>query len=116
MLNAVKVPGKMIPRHLRSNYTGRKFRVEVREAVTIPADAGVWGGGSRDTYKAVRLADGAEITLGSTAAPWDPSRKDRTIVMSPDIAVVMHTFFQGVDMGLTFYIHPANAVKFLPQS
>src|SRR4051812_18246723 len=113
MLMAIKVTGKMIPQHLRGNYKGRKFRVEVRETITIPSDAGVWGDGSRDTYKAVRLVDGAEIALGSTAAPWDPRRKDRAIVMSPDIAVVMHTFFQGVDMGLTFYVHPANAAKFL---
>src|ERR1700759_2625287 len=99
----MKVSSKLIPKNLRGDYKGRKFRVEVKETFTIPADANTWCEGSRSDYRAVRLADGAQITLGSASAPWAKDREDRTVTLSPDIAIVEHTVFQGHDIGLTFY-------------
>jgi hypothetical protein len=113
MFDSIKLSGKDVPKHLRGDYTGRKFRVQIVNSVTIPADAGVWGGGSREIYKAIRLDDGVSVALGSTEAPWSLQRKDNTIMLQPGYAVVLHSHFCGTDMGLTFFVHPANAGKFL---
>jgi hypothetical protein len=113
VLTEIKVSGKEVPRYLRGDYAGRTFRVAVANEVTIPADSNLWSGGSRDSYRAVLLATGDAIQLGSRSAPWDPTREDKVIKMSPDIAIVRHSMFLGKDMGLTFFIHPANAPKFI---
>jgi hypothetical protein len=113
MFDSIKLSGKEVPKYLRGSYTGRKFHVEVVTEVTIPSDANVWGGGSRDSYTAIRLADGATVTLGSNEAPWSPQRQDKVIALQPDYAVVRHSIFCGKDTGLTFFVHPANAGKFL---
>lgn len=109
----IKLKAGDIPRHLRRNYVGRKFTIQAVSHVTIPSDANVWGGGSRSQYYAIRLSDGAEVVLGSLEAPWDPSRNDKTIAMTPGIAIVRHSIFQGHDMGLEFHVHPANLPKFI---
>ncbi len=113
MIEALKLKTKDVPANLRGNYSGRKFRLYVTNEVVIPSDAGLWSGGSREVYKAIRLIDGKEIQLGSTSAPWNPNRVDQTVVLIPGIAVVMHSFFCGTDMGLSFYVHPDNVVKFI---
>ena len=112
-MDPIKLKSRDVPKHLRGQYTGRKFSIQGVTQVTIPSDANVWGGGSRARYYAIRLSDGAEVILGSSAAPWDPIRKDKTITMTPDIAIVRHSIFQGHDMGLEFHVHPANLPAFL---
>lgn len=110
---SIKVSAKDIPKHLRSGYKGRKFYVRAVREVEIPADANVWGGGSREQFYAIRLEDGAAITLGSVDAPWSLTRKDSVVLLVQGIAVVRHSIFQGVDTGLTFFIHPDNLPKFI---
>ena len=103
-----------IPAHLRFGHT--KFQVEGRERYTIPSDAGVWSGGTRNTYSIVRLADGSAITppgVDHGAAPWD-KRQDIEVTLEPEFAVLKHSMFCGKDMGLTFYVHPSNITQYLP--
>ena len=103
-----------VPAHLKGGYTGRKFKVQVCETMTIPADAGVWGGGSRETYHVMRLATGeSAAAVNHNAAPWS-GRSDRTVDLKDGFVVVEHSIFCGKDMGLTFYVHPDNAAKLLP--
>jgi hypothetical protein len=103
-----------VPAQLRQGYAGRKFQAKVCEEVTIPMDAGLWSGGSRDTYRVVRFEDGATIEPMRNQAPWDKSRQDIPVKLAPGIAVIEHTIFCGKDLGLTFYVHPENARKLLP--
>ncbi len=112
-IEPIKVAAKDIPHHLRGTYKGRKFKVRAVDEVMIPSDANTWSDGSRENWYAILLADGTTVTLGSTRAPWSPDRKDRTIKLVPDIAVVCHSMFCGKDMGLTFHVHPANLPKFI---
>jgi hypothetical protein len=109
----IKLSSKDVPRHLRGNYAGRKFNLKPASEVIIPADANTWGGGSKENWYAIRLADGAAVTLGSTDAPWSEGRKDKTVILSPGIAVVVRSIFCGKDMGLTFYVHADNLPKFI---
>ena len=104
-----------VPSHLRAGYTGRKFKAKATEQVTIPMTAGLWSGGSRDTFRLVELSTGREIPASDNmSAPWDNSRRDRTITLQPGFAVIEHSIFCGKDAGLTFYIHPADIVSLLP--
>lgn len=112
----VHLDANQVPANLRGSYDGKMFKAEVCERVTIPMDAGLWSGGSREIYRVVRLADGAEIQpIDPNASPWDPSRKERIVQLETGIAVIRHTMFCGKDLGLTFYVHPTNAAAMLPK-
>lgn len=115
-MREIHLDRNMIPAHLRRNYTGRQFAAIVTETTTIPALAGLWSGGTRDSYVIVRLADGAELPapVHQGLHPDDKARRDTPIKLEPGIAVVRHTIFCGKDHGLTFYVHPADAAQLLP--
>jgi hypothetical protein len=113
-MQTIHLEPNQVPQALRRSYSGKKFKAKVCEQVTIPADAGLWSGGTRSTYRYVRLTDGETVPVpGQDAAPWD-NRKEHTVTLSPGYAVVEHSIFCGADMGLTFYVHPDNAAAMLP--
>jgi hypothetical protein len=115
MKNTIYLEPKQVPSYLRGSYSGRQFKAVVAETVTIPADAGLWSGGTRATFRIVRLADGADARLSmEAAAPWDDRRVERVIPLRGGIAVIEHSMFCGKDMGLTIYVHPENAAALLP--
>lgn len=115
MSQSIYLEPAKVPSQLRGGYSGKKFAVRVCESMTIPADAGLWSGGSRDVYTVVRFADGASVRMpGQSASPWDGTRRDQTVTLTPDLCVVRQSDFCGKDMGLTFYIHPSNAAPLLP--
>ena len=115
MDETIHLEPNQVPPVLRRLHSGNKWQVRITERMTVPADAGLWSGGSRDTYSAVRLSDGAGVAFpGQQAAPWDNRRIDRPIEMQPGIVVVCHTIFCGKDLGLRLYVHPADAAPMLP--
>lgn len=114
-MNAIYLDPNMIPATLRSGYNGKKFKAVVCTETTIPADAGLWSGGTRDTYQLIHLETGRAVTASDNmSSPWNAARKDQTITLEPGFIVVEHSTFCGKDMGLTFYVHPDNAAKLLP--
>jgi hypothetical protein len=115
MSKTIRLDRNQVPSALRQGYNGNKFSVVICETVTIPADAGNWGGGSRETWSAVRIADGATVPVSDNmSAPWDSSRRDKVVTLTPDIAVIEHSIFLGKDVGLRIYICPAAAAPMLP--
>jgi hypothetical protein len=114
MKAAITLKGVDVPRVLKAGYAGRKFKLNILREFDVPVDANLWSGGSRETYRAIRLIDGAEIKLGSTSAPWSRDREEKRILIEPGIVIVQHSYDCGKDMGLTFFVHPDNVVKFLP--
>lgn len=114
-MQTIYLEPSQVPAHLKGNYTGKMFRAQVCESVTVHADAGLWSGGSRDTYQAIELATGrTAVASDNVSAPWDKERKDVKIALRSGFAVVKSTMFQGKDLGLTFFVHPDDAVKLLP--
>lgn len=108
---------KLVPPQLRVGYTGQKFAAIVCTEMTVPVTAGLWNESSRDTYKIVRLEDGAALKTGEDhLAPWSEERKEHKVKLDQRFAVVRHTISRGVDMGLTFYIHPGAAAPMLPKA
>jgi len=115
MTQVIHLDPEQVPAQLARGYTGRKFKVRIAEAFTIPGHAGNWSGGSRQTYSIVRIADGSSLPgSDNSSAPWDESRKDRVIALEPGVAVVEHSIFNGKDMGLTFHINATDAAPMLP--
>lgn len=116
-MNTIYLEPAQVPAHLKSGYTGKTFRAQICETVTIPAQSGTWSGGSRETYQAIDLATGKSIAASdNTSAPWDNIRADRTVALRSGFAIVKATIFCGKDLGLTFFVHPNDAVKLLPPS
>jgi hypothetical protein len=114
-MKAIYLEPDQVPGMLKGAYSGRQFKAIVCETATIPMDAGLWSGGSRETYRAVNLDTGIDVPLrGQNAAPWDAARREHEISLAAGVVVICHSMFCGKDMGLTFYVHPANATKLLP--
>jgi hypothetical protein len=117
MMETIYLEPSQVPNHLKGGYSGKMFRARVCESVTIPADAGLWSSGSRDTYQAIELATGRAVEASDNmSAPWSSERKERTIALRSGYAVVEAITFQGKDLGLVFYVHPDDANKLLPAS
>src|SRR5215831_20569465 len=90
MSQTIYLEPSQVPATLRAGYNGKAFRAEICETVTIPADAGLWDSGSRETYSMLRIADGASVPFpGQQSAPWAAGRADRTVTLQPGFAVVM---------------------------
>ncbi len=114
-MNTIHLDARDVPAQLRGNYSGKKFQARVCESMTIPADAGLWSGGSRDTFHAIRLSDGAQVAMVEhNMAPWDMGRREVPVSLRPGFAIVNHSMFCGKDMGLRFYVHPIDAAALLP--
>lgn len=114
-MTAIYLDPNMIPTALRGGYNGKKFKAVVTTEVTIPADAGLWSGGTRNTFQLIHLETGKAVQASDNmSSPWNEARKDQQITLQPGFAVVEHSLFCGKDMGLTFYVHPDNAAKLLP--
>lgn len=104
-----------VPAHLKGEYAGKKFKAELVDQITIPAEAGLWSGGSRDIYFALDLSTGERKSVTDTfSAPWDKERQSQKIALKSGFAVVRRSTFQGVDLGLTFYLLPSDAAPLLP--
>jgi hypothetical protein len=105
----------MVPASLRGDYSGKMFKAVVCTETTIPSDAGLWSGGTRDHYSAIDFTTGQQVAIpGQQSSPWNEARRDVVMELKPGFAIVRHSFFCGKDMGLTFYVHPDNAAKLLP--
>jgi hypothetical protein len=114
MQTAIHLEPSQVPTVLRGSYAGYKYKVLVCESVTIPATAGLWDSGSRDSYQGVELATGKRYPLSmESEAPWG-TRREIEVKLDNGKAVVEHSIFCGKDMGLTFYIHPSNAIGLIP--
>jgi len=88
-------------------YRGRTFKVEFTETVTF-WDTN-WSGGSRNSYRAVRMTDGAVSSLPRNFAPWSNPVEGKEVEIPEDVVVVCHTIFCGKDLGLRFYAHPSRS-------
>jgi len=106
---------KDVPASLRAGYSGNKFKAQAVTSLTIGSDAGLWSGGTRDFYYMIRLADGATCDFpGQQSAPWNSARADKDVSIDPGFAIVRHSHFCGSDMGLEFFVNPADIVKLVP--
>lgn len=89
------------------DYRGNKFAINITDG-PMQLDS-YWDGGSRTSYRFIRLDNLESVAYPSNHPVFDP-KMDRELKRIPDgVAVVAHSIFQGRDAGLTIYIHPDNA-------
>ena len=113
-MSTIHLTPNLVPPVIRAQYSGQKIQAEICESVHIPCNAGLWDGGSRDTYRALRLSDGAEIPLSDGDAAFHGKQQDQTYTLAAGIVVINHCIFRGKDMGIRIYMHPDNAAPLLP--
>ena len=91
-------------------YKGRKFNLLFTDTVLFHDTN--WSDGTRNFYASVRT-DG---TVGRFASysPWNNPVEGQTVQLPADVIVVQHTYYCGVDCGITIYAHPSLAPALLP--
>jgi len=116
-MNALHLEGtsdvQAMARRAFPDYGGRKFKLDYSgRPVNVTS---YWDGGSRDYYVALDLATGRTLPVPQNGTPFDggPVAPDGVSV-PPGYIIAEHSIFCGKDMGLTFYVHPDSATKFLP--
>jgi hypothetical protein len=105
-IKVTKAQVKPIVQATFPNYRGRSFRVEFTETVTFHDTN--WGGGSRNTYTAVKMSCG-QVAPFPSFSPWDNPIEGKRTELPEDVVVVEHSIFCGQDLGLTFYAHPSRS-------
>jgi hypothetical protein len=91
------------------NYTGRK--IAVRIVSQVPIHNTNWDGGSKNEYAALRY-DGVSAMLPDYA-PWNNPVEGSEIELPTGRMIVEHSFFCGSQGGITIYVNPADAPKWL---
>jgi hypothetical protein len=49
-------------------------------------------------------------------SPWDNNRSNRNVELRPGFAIVRSSVFCGKNLGLTYYVHPDDIVKLVPDN
>jgi len=109
MENQIKLNPKQVPQNLKhlDGYNGRKFKAVITDQVTIPIDAGLWSGGTRDYYLEVKEGWRAEHPIQGQNNFYE-GRQEKEINLDQKTIIVRHSHFIGKDSGLTYFIHPDN--------
>lgn len=113
-LNAQDEQTRAFARATFPSYSGRKFALEVRESVTL--DGTYWFGGSRSSYAAFTVT---EPCMAAQLPHFNPPQfggpqTPPVVALRPGYAIAEHVLFRGKDLGLRFYLHPADAAPLLP--
>lgn len=87
-------------------YKGRKISAVAWDDRPVHLDLS-WSGGTKDDVVLVDTANG-RIGKLVVPSPWSAGAADPLTVPAGAILAV-HSFFCGVDVGVTFYIRPAAA-------
>ena len=111
-MKVTRAQAKPILERTFPNYNGRKVSVEFTDTVEF-YDLN-WDGGTCNQYAAVST-DGASRSFEgfNAAAPWNNPYEGAKVGLPENVAVVRHSDFCGHDCGITIYLHPANAPKWL---
>ena len=114
-MTQIYLESSQVPPAIVATFGRRKYSVVTCESVTVPADAGLWQDGSREVWRVVQLSSGSAPAMpGQNAAPWDGERRNFDVRLRPGFAVGVERTFQGRDMGVLLYVHPADAAPLLP--
>ena len=109
--------GNRIPDRLshrtRPAFASKKRDVKVEVTTRVSFYNTFWDGGSKNTYRAVRLSDGNVASLETGSSPWTAVAEGKSVDLEPGIAIVEESIFQGKHMPLRVYLHPSNAAPLL---
>ena len=112
-MTAITVPAKELSWLTKPAFATKKRDVKVEIKTTVTFFNTFWDGGSKNTYRAVRLADGHVASLDIGSAPWTAVAEGKTVELEPGVAIVEESVFCGKTMPLRVYLHPTNAAPLL---
>lgn len=92
-------------------YKGRKFEALYTNSVIIHNTN--WDGGSLNEYVALEISADAKSKKFAAPAPWENFAEGKDVPLPQGKMIVRHTRSCGADLGLTFYINPADAPKLI---
>jgi hypothetical protein len=98
-----------IVKHVFPEYTGRKFKIEFTESITL-YDTN-WSGGTKNEYRFI--GSNGKIAIPSIPAPWNNMIEGSKIDIPENMLVVEHSYFCGNDMGIRIYANPCHLPKWL---
>lgn len=109
MANTFKVPAKSVRWLTDQAFPGYKKRHATIEVTTkVYFNNTFWDGGSKNTYKAVKLDSGEVASLLVGSSPWNAVAEGTTVELTPGVAIVEQSCFLGKDMPLRIHLHPDN--------
>jgi len=108
-----KVPAKSIRWLTDQAFSTRKREVTLEVSETVSFYNTFWDGGSKNTYRAVKLETGETASLVTGSSPWSAVAEGKTVSLEPGIAVVEETVFCGKVMALRVHVHPENITALL---
>jgi hypothetical protein len=112
-MTAITVRAKEIAWLTRPAFATKKHDVRVEVKTTVTFFNTFWDGGSKNTYRAVRLSDSNVASLDTGSSPWTAVAEGKTVELEPGVAIVEESIFQGKHMPLRVYLHPSNAAPLL---
>ncbi len=102
---------------LSFRYNGRKFQFKTFDpSQRFSFYGNYWDGGSRNEYIIVDLDKQVQCSIPTShpAFEADTAKALENVHPQAGFCIVKHSIFCGKDMGITFYLHPDNAAKLLP--
>jgi len=112
-MNQITVPSKQIAWLTRPAFTSRKREAVLHVANQVTFHNTFWDGGSKNTYKAVKIEDGKVASLETGSSPWTAIAEGKTVTLEPGVVIVEESIFCGKVMKLHVYIHPSNVAPLL---
>lgn len=91
-------------------YRGRRINVKFSKEISF-WDTN-WGGGTKNTYKALNM-ETSKVGAFYAPAPWINPVEGVTIELPENVLVIEHSMFCGHDLGLTIHAHPSREIMFL---
>ena len=85
-------------------YTGRSFKAQAAESITLPNYIDSDNGGTWSDYAVIWKQTVRRISAGSGGK----------VALNAETLVMEHSYFQGHDTGITVYAHPALFPQLLP--
>jgi hypothetical protein len=112
-MTAITLPAKELSWLTKPAFASKKRNVRVEVTTRVSFYNTFWDGGSKNTYRAVRLADGNVASLDTGSSPWTAVAEGKTVELEPGVAIVEESIFCGKAMPLRIYLHPTNAAPLL---
>lgn len=112
-MKTIKIPTKEIKWLTEQAFTTRKREVRVVIGEWVSFHNTFWDGGSKNSYRAVKLDDGSVASLVTGSSPWTAVAEGTSVTLEPGIAIVEESVFCGKTMALRVYLHPSNVTPAL---
>jgi hypothetical protein len=112
-MHKLTVPAKQIKWLTSLAFTSKKREVNIEVTDKVYFYNTFWDGGSKNTYKAIKLGSGQTASLNTGSAPWTAVAEGTYVKLEPGTVIVEESIFCGKYMKLRVFVHPDNITPLL---